>query len=228
MEKSDLKSPDCSAVAAGAERDSKLLSLLNSSILRDLFMAKNCLPFKEEGKWTVLLVTAHVHYMEARFLSLWKYDNILICNTDFTDGNHCLGDNRDDWLKNNLFQKNHIAPGLTNANTLQMEKWMLYNLSILNLSGFVAKDKPQKRLRRTIVTEKNHEVRDQAEWKVKPWKLRQFPDLSALVELKPSQIHLSSKDFLLVTDVYSKGYRGVHFVFTLYYSLIAFQRNRKL
>lgn len=50
MEKSDLKSPDCSAVAAGAERDSKLLSLLNSSILRDLFMAKNCLPFKEEGK----------------------------------------------------------------------------------------------------------------------------------------------------------------------------------
>lgn len=69
MEKSDLKSPDCSAVAAGTERDSKLLSLLNSSILRDLFMAKNCLPFKEEGKCrTVLLVTAQ--YMEARFLSL--------------------------------------------------------------------------------------------------------------------------------------------------------------
>lgn len=46
MEKSEPKSMDCFAASAEAERD-KLLSLFNSSILRDLFMAKN-FPISEE------------------------------------------------------------------------------------------------------------------------------------------------------------------------------------
>ncbi|KAJ7365899.1 hypothetical protein OS493_002629 [Desmophyllum pertusum] len=45
MEKSELKSLDC--LAAGTERDSKLFSVLNSSILRDFFMGHN-LPWKED------------------------------------------------------------------------------------------------------------------------------------------------------------------------------------
>lgn len=48
MEKSEPKSMDCFAASAEAERD-KLLSLFNTSILRDLFMAKN-FPISEEGK----------------------------------------------------------------------------------------------------------------------------------------------------------------------------------
>lgn len=46
MEKSEPKSMDCFAASAEAERD-KLLSLFNTSILRDLFMAKN-FPISEE------------------------------------------------------------------------------------------------------------------------------------------------------------------------------------
>lgn len=46
MEKSEPKSMDCFAASAEVERD-KLLSLFNSSILRDLFMAKN-FPISEE------------------------------------------------------------------------------------------------------------------------------------------------------------------------------------
>lgn len=47
MEKSELKSLDC--LTTGAERESRLFSLLHSSILRDIF-APN-LPWKEQGKY---------------------------------------------------------------------------------------------------------------------------------------------------------------------------------
>lgn len=56
MEKSELKSLDC--LAAGTERDSKLFSVLNSSILRDFFMGHN-LPWKEDvedGKYQLTVV----------------------------------------------------------------------------------------------------------------------------------------------------------------------------
>ena len=48
MDKPEVKSLDCFAASAEAEKDSKFLSLLNSSILRDLLMAN--LPVSEEGK----------------------------------------------------------------------------------------------------------------------------------------------------------------------------------